>query len=325
MMSKIDMAALLAKARKSKAPKESKGLKPDVIFCGDLKPEEIAKVRGAKQTKEIRPDIIICDDPEQEPEKPEPMSTRTMIANATPVPELPAHIKERLATSTKEPVKTLVEREPIATKSMTMEVTSLADRLAALKKDKHISMHVPTPLPFDDHKHIIDIPTLQKKMAEANPEPDKDITPPAATAVGMHGEAITYNSQQQEFIDLIASGESCVLIGAAGTGKTTCSKGGIAALIASGKVPILQSENHKHLQSGAAGILIISYTRRAVNNIRKVQSEELKPNCITAHKLLEYQPNYYEITDPETGDTKNTMCFEPSILKPRIALPNTGG
>ncbi len=31
---------------------------------------------------------------------------------------------------------------------------------------------------------------------------------------GMHGELITYNDKQQEFIDLASAGRSCVLIGA---------------------------------------------------------------------------------------------------------------
>ena len=134
----------------------------------------------------------------------------------------------------------------------------------------------------------------------------------SSNATGMSGESITYNTEQQAFIELISSGESCVLVGAAGTGKTTCSQGGIKALIASGTVPVLQAENHKHLVDGAAGILIISYTRRAVNNIRKIQSTDLKNNCLTSHKLLEYQPEYYEIYDAETGEDKRTMRFEPT-------------
>jgi exodeoxyribonuclease V alpha subunit len=138
---------------------------------------------------------------------------------------------------------------------------------------------------------------------------------PASTAsnvTGMHGEQITYNPQQAEFISLISSGASCVLVGAAGTGKTTCSQGGIAGLIAANRIPVLQSDGHKHLISGTPGILIISYTRRAVNNIRKVQSADLRNNCITSHKLLEYAPEYYDIQDPETGQTKKTMRFTPS-------------
>ena len=131
-------------------------------------------------------------------------------------------------------------------------------------------------------------------------------------ATGMHGESITYNSKQQEFINLVASGKSCVLLGAAGTGKTTCSKGANAALIANGSLPVLQTDGHKHLTPGSPGVIITSYTRRAVNNIRKVQSNDLKDNCVTVHKLLEYKPEYYEIEDPETGETRKTMRFEPS-------------
>jgi len=132
------------------------------------------------------------------------------------------------------------------------------------------------------------------------------------TVTGMHGESITYNPQQQEFIDLISAGTSCVLVGAAGTGKTTCSQGGIQGLISSNSIPVLQNEGHKHLISGSPGILIISYTRRAVNNIRKVQSTDLQSNCMTSHKLLEYAPDYFEIDDPETGLTKKTMRFIPT-------------
>jgi len=131
-------------------------------------------------------------------------------------------------------------------------------------------------------------------------------------ALGMHGEQITYNAEQLRFRDLAASGESCVLIGAAGTGKTTCSKAAIQALVDSSKVPVLRGDGHKHLIGGSPGIIIISYTRRAVNNIRKVQSEDLKSNCITAHKLLEYQPDYFEIVDEETGKSKRSMRFLPS-------------
>ena len=155
---------------------------------------------------------------------------------------------------------------------------------------------------------VDDIPNFDKAVPLFDTE---TTTADTATSTGMHGELITYNAKQQEFIDLVSAGKSCVLIGAAGTGKTTCSKGANAALIASGYVPTLQNDGHKYLPNGTAGVIIISYTRRAVNNIRKVQSEDLKNNCITSHKLLEYAPVYYEIDDLETGVTKKTMRFEP--------------
>lgn len=133
------------------------------------------------------------------------------------------------------------------------------------------------------------------------------------TAVGKHGEAITYNAEQQEFINLVASGKSCILIGAAGTGKTTCTRGAIQALIESNRIPILsQGIVHKHLVAGTPGIVATSFTRRAVSNIKQALDSSLRSNCITTHKLLEYEPVFYTTEDPETGDEKRTMRFEPS-------------
>lgn len=127
-----------------------------------------------------------------------------------------------------------------------------------------------------------------------------------------YGKLITYNTKQQEFVTLASSGVSCVLIGAAGTGKTTCMKGTVQSLIQNGKAGLLESSGHKHLQSGTPGIVICAYTRRAVNNIRKNLSDDVSSNCITIHKLLEYQPFYYEVMDEMTGDTKTKMEFKPS-------------
>lgn len=161
----------------------------------------------------------------------------------------------------------------------------------------------------------VEVTLVETQPETPTPTPTSDSSSSdssSTTTTGMHGETITYNKEQQQFIDLISKGESCVLIGAAGTGKTTCSKGGIQALISQNYIPTLQPDGHKHLKGGGAGILIISYTRRAVNNIRKVQSTDLQDNCITAHKLLEYEPEYFEVEDEETGKTKRTMIFSPS-------------
>ena len=125
-----------------------------------------------------------------------------------------------------------------------------------------------------------------------------------------YGNLITLNAKQSEFVRLAGSGKSAVLIGAAGTGKTTCQKAVVQELELSGRAGILQSGGHKHLQSGTPGIVICAYTRRAVANIRKNVPENLQSNCITIHKLLEYQPVYYEVTDPETGKERTTMRFE---------------
>lgn len=125
-----------------------------------------------------------------------------------------------------------------------------------------------------------------------------------------YGNIITLNSKQLEFVSLSTTGQSCVLIGAAGTGKTTCQKAATQALIQSGLAGILEPQGHKHLASNVPGIVITAYTRRATANIRRNLSAELQSNCLTIHKLLEYQPVYNDVFDAETGETRTKMSFQ---------------
>lgn len=136
-------------------------------------------------------------------------------------------------------------------------------------------------------------------------------SPELATGTDRFGKTITYNEAQARAIKLISSGEDCVVIGSAGTGKTTIQKGSTQALIDSGKLTALNAD-HRYLLRTSPGIAICAYTRRATNNIRKNLSADLQPCCVTIHKLLEYQPVEETITDPETGKTKTTKPFRPT-------------
>ena len=200
--------------------------------------------------------------------------------------------------------------------------SSAAQLLAKLKADKEAKLKTeretePKAQPPKQTRLDLTIPA-PAKLAEHAARQESTNT----GITGMHGEVITYNTEQQKFVDTVAAGKSCVLIGAAGTGKTTATQGAIRALLANNSFPTLNAAGHPHLQTGSPGIVILSFTRRAVNNIRKVQSEDMKSNCITAHKLLNYQPVFYEKLDPETGDLKKTMSFEPSYNEDN-PLPNT--
>jgi hypothetical protein len=57
---------------------------------------------------------------------------------------------------------------------------------------------------------------------------------------------------------------------------------------------------------------ISAFTRRATNNIRRNVSEDFQPNCITIHKLLEYEPQFYTEYDAEKDKEVNKMSFEPA-------------
>ena len=147
-------------------------------------------------------------------------------------------------------------------------------------------------------------PTSEPEQQEVTEQED------ATHIFDKYGNLITLNDKQSAFVTLAAKGNSCVLIGAAGTGKTTCQKAVTQALIANNIAGQLSAEGHKYLTSGSPGIVICAYTRRAVANIRRNMSEDLKNNCITIHKLLEYQPVYYEVMDEATGQERTTMRFE---------------
>jgi hypothetical protein len=154
------------------------------------------------------------------------------------------------------------------------------------------------------------------QISQALPQPISQSIPQSEflqdnQVIDRYGNIITLNSKQMEFVSLVGSGKSCVLIGAAGTGKTTCQQGGASRLISSGFAGVLDAGGHKYLTSGTPGIVIVAYTRRAVANIRKNMPADLKANCITIHKLLEYEPDFEEVIDPVSGETKKKMVFRP--------------
>jgi ATP-dependent exoDNAse (exonuclease V) alpha subunit len=133
------------------------------------------------------------------------------------------------------------------------------------------------------------------------------------TVYDSHGRAkdITLNEQQLAFKNLVLQGKSCILIGAAGTGKTTCTQAALQAIINAGLVPVITG-SHKHIKPGLPGILPCAYTRRATNNIKRAMPSDLAINTMTIHKAVEYGPQYYAVTDESTGKIRNTMRFEPA-------------
>lgn len=121
---------------------------------------------------------------------------------------------------------------------------------------------------------------------------------------------LEFNTEQLQAIELGLQGKSFCLIGAAGTGKTTVTQELISRVQrASHMMPL--SAATKTLSKDAPGIVVCGYTNKAVNNIKKKLPEHLQSHCLTIHKLLEFAPVYYEITDDE-GNQRTTMRFEPS-------------
>lgn len=153
-----------------------------------------------------------------------------------------------------------------------------------------------------------------KLNAEAQQRKQQAMAIEQATNQRTDADAFSFNEEQLAAIELAQIGKSFCLIGAAGTGKTTAVREIVRqALIA-----------HGYDNTGADPIALVSFTNRAVRNIRKAISgiTETKirdrglANCKTIHKLLEFSPKYYDIEVPREGGKgftmKQTMRFEPT-------------
>lgn len=152
-------------------------------------------------------------------------------------------------------------------------------------------------------------PQLQRVVIDE--EETAPISPTNGAAVA---HSLRWNPEQAAAIKMGVDKQSFCLIGAAGTGKTTTLKGLLRELIDKNLCAPLE-QGTKNLSSGAPGIVLISYTRRAVRNIAKQMPDDLKPHCLTYHKLMEYEPetdtkDIYSDTG-EYIETKSIRVFRP--------------
>lgn len=141
--------------------------------------------------------------------------------------------------------------------------------------------------------------------------------------VAANRKAVKLNAKQEQAAKMFAEEErSCVMIGAAGTGKTTGVRGVLRRLLELGKL----KKTADYKRQGGSGlkdrvksqynVAICAFTRRAAINIMESVTsqeglEEFKYCCQTVHNLLEYAPEYYDEYDDETGEFKQKMRFSP--------------
>lgn len=141
--------------------------------------------------------------------------------------------------------------------------------------------------------------------------------------VAANRQQVILNAKQRETTErYVDNEESCVMIGAAGTGKTTGVRGVIYRLIETEKLEYTAD----YKRQGGSGlkdrvrnqpnVAICAFTRRAsINIMESITSqpglEEFKYCCQTVHNLLEFAPEYYEAYDDETGEWVNKMRFVP--------------
>ncbi len=130
--------------------------------------------------------------------------------------------------------------------------------------------------------------------------------------VDQAGLPITLDKDQAKAVELAIDGQSCCIVGKAGTGKTTTVQ---AVTLSWLKHNEWKSTSYRQQGTGerfrAPSIAIVAFTNRAANNMaaKLIAHEKLGkdgygfgPNITTIHNLLEYTVEF--ITDEETGNKK---------------------
>jgi exodeoxyribonuclease V alpha subunit len=194
-----------------------------------------------------------------------------------------------------------------------------AARLAALEADKEAVGHATVSVSSinDAKPATVGVSSAVGQVPVVSSVADKPADKPITTATpsgyklagdGVTSAGLTLNAEQLSAVELGIRGDDFCLIGPAGSGKTTTTREVITRVQrASHCLPI--PDNSKMLIKGMPGIVVLGFTNRAVNNIRKGLPLHLQSQCMTFHKLIEFGPVFYEI---ETDDgPKSTMRFEP--------------
>lgn len=132
-----------------------------------------------------------------------------------------------------------------------------------------------------------------------------------AAARLVQGAGLEWNEEQAEAIRLGTEGKGFVLVGAAGTGKTTCVR------------QVITDALQRFIEQGGSAehctVSCVAFTNRAVKNLIKsckgIQDIRIRglalQNCKTIHKTLKFAPVYYDYVSA-SGTVERTMRFEPT-------------
>jgi ATP-dependent exoDNAse (exonuclease V) alpha subunit len=123
---------------------------------------------------------------------------------------------------------------------------------------------------------------------------------------------------QQHAVNSIVNQKYSLLIGYAGTGKSTTVDNVIKKLESQNVIGEARIGKLKKLPEDAVGLSLIpkiafcSYTGRATQQLRnKLPDHYAKDNCMTVHKLLGYYPEYFEEWCNESNEMKSKRVFIP--------------
>ena len=150
--------------------------------------------------------------------------------------------------------------------------------------------------------------TFKLPVAESAPIIDLQVEPVSEIVLDQYQAAALEGLRDQKF---------GVLIGAAGTGKTTVLKRLVEQLEKT--VPIIdinsasmRARNDDKIEENFnVAIAFCSFTGRAVQQMKKALPKNYHPMCSTIHSLLGYAPVFEDRVDAETGGIKQVKIFRP--------------
>lgn len=123
-------------------------------------------------------------------------------------------------------------------------------------------------------------------------------------------QTFTWDESQLKAINNIINNRYNCLIGAAGSGKTTVVKEVINRLQTLGFIKPLEYQRCNGANFKGYNVAFVSFTGKAVEQLRKAVPNELQNGCMTIHNLLEYAPIQEDYID-ENGNAKTRTIFLP--------------
>ena len=137
---------------------------------------------------------------------------------------------------------------------------------------------------------------------------------PSTSTPSSTSSSFVWDDSQLSAIDNICRDKFSVLIGAAGSGKTTVVKEIVNRLSSQGLIKPLTYQRANGVNVNRYNISFCSFTGKAVEQLRKSIPANLQCCCETIHSLLEYSPEIVErLTTDSHGNTivKNSKIFLP--------------
>lgn len=217
----------------------------------------------------------------------------------------------------------------IKSSQATPSVSPSRDENDSPAKPTSINLALATPVRAIDDPQPNDL-AGKASIAESDPHPDPREGNAGKTDLAEYDKSATkltqplatqstqpvfqWDDSQLKAIDRILSSQFSCLIGAAGSGKTTVVKEIVSRLESLGEIKPLTYARANGTTRETYNVSFVSFTGKAVEQLRKSIPPRLQCCCETIHSLLEYAPEMQEkLVTREDGSvtTKESRVFVP--------------